>query len=213
METTEQIINDLVHLPRFIEQVLCAESWIVNSQQLLKTASEFEKDLNILWGPTSNYKKRNENQPSLGFVQGIYFMLIAYAIENMCKAVIINKNKSKLKSEITKKKKLPDSLNTHNLVNLVRDKLEMKISEDEEELLMRLERNAIWAARYPVPISCKDINANKRLSTGQNMFLSYFHCDDIKRIKKLIDKIDNHSSDIVKHDKTRHYDRKEVRKP
>ncbi|MBI5025565.1 MAG: hypothetical protein HZC12_02320 [Nitrospirae bacterium] len=138
METTEKTINELVHLPLYIEKVLCAESWIINSQELFKTASEFENDLKILWGPPANYSTRNENQPSLSFVQGIYFMLMSYAIENMCKAVIIKMNKSKLENEIIKNKKLPNSLKTHNLINLVKDKLGIDISADEEELLMRL---------------------------------------------------------------------------
>ncbi len=187
----EDIINDLVNLPIFIERVLQVDSWISNAEQLVKTASEFEKDLNILWGPVSNYQNRNENQPTLGFLQGIYFMLIAYSIENMCKAIIIAMRKSELENEIKKTKKLPESLKTHDLVKLVGKEAGIKISIQEEELLMRLENNAVWAARYPVPVYCKDIRAKKRLSTGEELFISYFHCDDIKKIKGLLQKIEH----------------------
>lgn len=202
MRSREQIVNEKVYVPLYIDQALKPELWLSNSEQLLKTANEFEKDLDILWGQPVNYTKRNENQPSLGFIQGIYFMLIAYAIENICKATIIKINKPKLKSEIVKKKKLPKSLNTHNLVKLVRHKVGIEISVNEEELLLRLERNAVWASRYPVPLSCEDINANKRLSSGQKLFLSYFHRDDIKRIKQLFNKIENHIKEVIETDNT-----------
>lgn len=196
-ETREQIVIEKVYVPQYIDQALKSESWLSNSEQLIKTAREFEKDLDILWGAPANYSKRTENQPALGFIQGIYFMLIAYAIENICKAAIIKTNRIKLESEIVKTKKLPKSLNTHNLVKLVREKVGLDISVNDEELLMRLERNAVWASRYPVPLSCEDINATKRLSNGQKSFLSYFHRDDIKRIKQLFNKIETHVNELI----------------
>lgn len=202
METTEQIVLEKVYVPQYIDKALNPELWLSNSEQLIKTANEFEKDLDILWGPPADYTKRNKSQPSLGFIQGIYFMLIAYAIENICKAAIIETNKPKLESQIIKKKKLPKLLNTHNLVKLVRDKLGINISVDDEELLLRLERNAVWASRYPVPLSCEDINANKKLSNGQILFLSYFHRDDITRIKQLFNKIETYVKRLMKKNNT-----------
>ena len=195
METTEQIILNSVHMPRYIEQAFRIESWMANSRELIKMASELEKDLSILWGPPANYNKRDESQPSLGFVQGIYFMLIAYAIENMCKAEILKKKKTKIEKEIKKGKRLRKFVSIHDLVKLVRDEVGLQISEPEEELLLRLSRTAVWAARYPVPLWVKDINANQRLSSGNELYLAYFHRDDIKRIKKLINKIESYIND------------------
>ena len=188
----------LYKVPFYIEKVLNVESWLNNSRELIKTADTFENDLNILWGPITNYKKIDDTRPKLHTSQVIYFMLIAYAIENMCKAVIVHKKRSKIKDEIKKKGKLPSFLKTHNLVNLVTDGTGLTINDQEEELLYRLERHSVWAAKYPVPTAFEDIDTHKILPGGKEIFVSYLHCEDNKRIKSLVIKIDDNVKSILK---------------
>lgn len=193
----KHLVNESVYLPLYAEKSLNVESWLINSQELLKVAATFEDDINLLSGPQANFKNRSYDKPCLSALEEAYFMFIAYAIENMCKAIMISQNTGKYRSEIMQTKKLPSDLKTHNLVNLVRNEAGLLISEDEEVLLARLERNAVWSARYPVPSSFGDISGYKQLCNGEKTFISYFHRDDIKRIKALLNKIKSHSKKFL----------------
>jgi hypothetical protein len=51
----------------------------------------------------------------------IYFMLTSYAIENLLKAVIVQKKKGLFEEELAKKAQLPGRLKSHDLVALAKE--------------------------------------------------------------------------------------------
>jgi hypothetical protein len=55
-----------------------------------------------------------------------------------------------------------------------------------EELLSRLSRNSIWAARYPVPTEPDAIRAMEQFSDGQSYLNAYFGPKDFDRIHQFL---------------------------
>lgn len=183
-------VNEFWEKTFFVERALSFNDWLIHADGLLKTALMLEPRLKRLYGPVSKHPKRTRNKPPLVTIQGIYFMLTAYALENLCKAVIIKKTASELKSTMSKTGCFPTTLITHNLVRLVKE-VGIVTNHQEEEMLIRLERNAVWFARYPVPTSYEKLNHYVQISNGQRIFISFFRNDDIERIKKLVRKVRN----------------------
>ena len=59
----------------------------------------------------------------------------------------------------------------------------------EEELLLRLGRNSIWAARYPVPIGPGALAAMKKFSNGKYYLTAYLGPKDVGRVHDFVDRL------------------------
>jgi len=68
-------------------------------------------------------------------------------------------------------------------------KANLNISREEEDLLRRLTRSAIWYGRYPVPLDYKDISGVDIFSDGKKYFVSWFGGNDLERINKFIESL------------------------
>ena len=124
-------------------------------------------------------------------------MLVAYAIENLCKASMIIQNKKKYEQEILQKRGLPKELKTlrHNLLGLV-NKLNINISKDENNLLMRISRQSLWQGRYPVPIKANDLKSVE-MHDGIPHFVAFLAPSDFPKIESLISRIKQHIKDNI----------------
>ena len=166
----------------------------MKADELIAGANILEADVKKYW---SEIQLDEHNQPvntsGRKYVQGPYSLLIAYALENYFKALLIHRNKKDLKGWLLtelKKTKLPKCFFNHDLVRLASE-LKFKLDISEEELLCRLSRSSIWAARYPVPINAEGLANMKKFSTGESYFTAYYAPRDIKRIHNFIDRLRN----------------------
>jgi hypothetical protein len=116
--------------------------------------------------------------------------LIAYALENYFKALLIHKERKSLKNKLLSK--LPKYLSSHDLCKLA-SKSKFKLDLSEEELLSRLSRSSTWAARYPIPVGPNALTAMKILSDGRAHLTAYYAPDDINKIHSLIERLRNHA--------------------
>ena len=180
-------IQEFFHSPQFRERLLNSNIWVSKAKELLSAACLLEKEVISQWeNLKANNKKTVAFIPNL---QGVHFMLIAYAIENLCKAIIIHKQRDKLRNRpITNIAKDFKDIKGHNLVRLVK-KINMKIDIVEEELLIRLSRNSTWEGRYPTPMKSIDIVGNKRLSNGNNYLTAYYSPNDIDKARKFLNRL------------------------
>jgi hypothetical protein len=87
----------------------------------------------------------------------VYFMLCAYALENLFKARIVQVQRSVIEQQLrAKPDDLPALLASHDLVNLAA-KAEMKqFAEEERFFLKKLSAASVWYGRYPLPRSTAD---------------------------------------------------------
>ena len=164
--------------------------WIRMADELIDAANVLEVDVVKYW---SEIQLDEHNQPvntsGRQYVQGPYCLLIAYAFENYFKALLIHQNQKDLKGWLLTK--LPGYLKQHDLGKLASES-KFKLDTSEEELLSRLSRSSIWAARYPVPIDAEGLANIKKFSTGQSYFIAYYAPQDIERIHNFIDRLRNH---------------------
>lgn len=156
---------------QYLEQALDWRLWVKSADDLLAAAEELEPSIKRYWSIAKENlvaeredvregRRRRPWKEQGPYLQAIYSMLVAYAIENLYKASLILQNKKQYEQEIQQKGGLPSELRTsrHNLLDLV-NKLNFNIDKDEKNLLLRISRHSYWQGRYPVPIKAKDLNS------------------------------------------------------
>jgi hypothetical protein len=134
-------------------RLLDPEAWRQTARQLIAAAALLEPKINEFWKhlrtqPTNVSSWRPWNDEFVA----IYFMLCAYAIENLLKAQIIQKKKQKICGQIDAKPTLPKVLKEHDLYRLTIEAGFLELAREEEMLLRRLSRCSVWYGRYPAPI-------------------------------------------------------------
>jgi len=137
----------------FRARLLDPNAWKQTAQQLLKVAALLEYKIDEFWQnlrthPTSVSSWRPWNDEFVA----VYFMLCAYAIENLLKAQIIRKKQAEIRAHIEAKSVLPKVMRDHDLYKLTMKAGFPELAKEEEMLLRRLSRCSLWYGRYPVPI-------------------------------------------------------------
>jgi len=171
---------------QFSERFRRTDLWIAKGEELLTAAKILEADLKPKWSKV-RVKKNKVVSAATGLdVQSVYSMLIAYSIENFCKVLLIHRNRESLKNRLLTK--IPNYIKEHDLQKLV-NAIQLKLSVHEQELLTRLSRNSIWAARYPVPTEPNGIQTIEQFSNGRNYLTAYFGPRDFDRIQRFLDRL------------------------
>jgi hypothetical protein len=164
--------------------------WIKMADELVDAANVLEAEVVKYWSEIQfDEHHRPVKTSNRKYVQGSYSLLIAYALENYFKALLIHQNQKDLKGWLITE--LPEYLKKHDLGKLA-SQSKFKLDVSEEELLFRLSRSSIWVARYPIPIEPEDLANMKKFSNGQSYLVAYYAPQDIKRIHNFIDRLRNH---------------------
>ncbi|MFC1932231.1 hypothetical protein ACFLXU_01190 [Chloroflexota bacterium] len=205
----KQMSNTEFHyLIQYLEQALNWQLWVKSADDLLAAAGELEPSIKTYWTISKENLEAEQEDVREGrdrrpwkeagpYLQAIYSMLVAYAIENLYKTILILQNKNQYKQDIIRERGLPRELKTqkHNLLDLV-NKLKLNINEDEKNILLRLSRNSYWQGRYPVPTKAKDLNSVV-VSDGIPHFVAFLSPNDFPKIKSLISRIKEHIKDNI----------------
>ncbi|MFH0942212.1 MAG: hypothetical protein V1823_04240 [Chloroflexota bacterium] len=191
---------DLRFLPPYIEKVLNSSSWINQADELVQASKKLEPSIKKYWLTALKYFDPPPGFKRKKLLQATYFMLIAYAIENYFKAVLVAENQEKYSQDILRKRegKLPNELKKggHDLIKLVtKMKSNFDLTEAELSLLTRLFRHSTWQGRYPVPIKADKLN-NPVGYDGKHFDIKAigFRYEDINELKILVRRIKTFSS-------------------
>lgn len=131
------------------ENEFCTENcevWIHEAINLMYSAKVINDYIWNLSDELLNKKNFNQKYPTF-WSPRVERMLWGYAFENLFKAKIISDFK---KSEIIKEVPLSE-IKSHDLL-LLANKAKIELSDDEKFYLRVLEKCAVWAGRYPIPI-------------------------------------------------------------
>jgi hypothetical protein len=190
---------ELQFLIQYQEQVLIPIYWIKQADELIQASKKLEPSIKRYWLAVSKYfdpRKGTYNPPPefkpKKLLQATYFMLVAYAIENYFKAVLITNFEADYKSEILRTGKLPRALIDHNLMKLS-ERTNFTLSNIDTSLLTRLSRNSLWQGRYPVPVNANQLNS-MTIHNGNAYFTAFLAPDDIKNLNTLIRRIQKFST-------------------
>jgi hypothetical protein len=188
MKSASGINWDRVHRSNYESAAFSSSRWASKANDLLHSAKLLEPELSRHWRGVRRYLKDQKRVPHPDYWQATYFMLIGYAVENMLKAAIIDEKAYEFRQRFVSKKTFPRTLRSHDLVNLA-GAAGFAYDTNEEDLLRRLTRSAIWAGRYPAPLDYKDLHGPQRFSDGKTYSVSYFAEADMKRLKRLVRRV------------------------
>jgi len=172
---------------QFSETLMNSESWVRCAEELETAAGVLESEVRKYWDGVRLEEGQVVIQtPSRKNVQGQHLMLVAYAMENYFKALFIHRNKESLRHKLISD--LPTEISTHNLIKLARV-MDIPFEQGEEELLCRLSRYSVWAARYPTPVGPDLFSAVKELSDGRTYLMAYSAPTDLDRIQAFLSRL------------------------
>lgn len=181
--------NQLYQAIDFSERLTDTKLWLRMADDLIAAANILEAEVVKYWSEIQVENKQIVSIPNRKYVQGAFSLLIAYALENYFKALLIHRERKFLKGKLLSK--LPKYVKKHDLINLA-GKLKFKLEVSEEELLSRLTRSSMWAARYPIPVGPNALTAMQMLSNGRSHLTAYYTPNDINRIHNFIERLSNH---------------------
>ncbi len=199
MPTKGKRRNNMQLLIDYQDQVLTPHLWISQANELITASKKFEPSIKKYWLTVTNYydSEKLTYSPPAGFkptklLQSTYFMLVAYAIENYFKAILVAHCKFAYRDEIVKTGKLPEALKKHNLIILA-EKSKFSLNDIELNLLTRLYRNSLWQARYPVPTNAKGLKV-MAIHNGKAFMAAFLAPQDINNLTILVRRIKKFSS-------------------
>ena len=178
--------NQTIQAIQFSERLTDTRLWIEKADELVSAANFLEAEVLKYWSEIKIENNQIVGIPNRKDAQQAYFLLIAYALENFLKALLIHQNQKTLKGRLLQK--LPDYLLSHNLIELS-SKARFNINVPEEELFCRLSRFSIWKARYPIPLYSDALANMKILSDEKAHFTDYYKPQDMNLIHNIIDRL------------------------
>jgi len=178
----------------YLKNLLDPQQWFSVAGGLVEDSKELEPKVYKFWltaDKAMEAAKQSNNKdlrpiPS-GRVLGTYYMLVAFAIENILKGIILKRDFEQLTEEARTHNKIPAVLKNHKLRDLA-ELANIAIDSKEEELLLRLTDNAIWRGRYPTPITENGLK-NTSLYNGCFASQAYYQKGDISAINTLFEKL------------------------
>ena len=167
--------------------------WENKADELLKAAKLLEPHVREYWSTvTTNFEEGRYSDPLKtprtppSNPQSAYFMLVAYALENLLKAIIIRHRQNDLRGRLLRN--LPGVVKTHNLRDLAK-KANVPVTVGEEDLLHRLCWQSTWAGRYPIPVEASALKNVETYSDGKSYLMACFYLGDVDHLTDLLKRV------------------------
>ena len=109
---------DSVHARNYESKAFWDIHWIRTANDLLESANLLKPKITEVWGSIREYSKDRKTPLKADHYQGVYFMLLGYAVENLFKAAIVREKSLLFKKQFKKDKKFTKVLQSHDLVSL-----------------------------------------------------------------------------------------------
>jgi hypothetical protein len=190
-------------LDQFAEIASEEEEWFFIAEDLRQSAEALEPKVKKYWAIEKDRDKLRDKE-GIPWVfmynpdpRGVYFMLTAYAIENLCKGLWVRKNKDLVRSLAAKKGSIPQELLSHDLLILL-NKINFPLRLEDEELAFRLKRSAVWSARYPIPTRAQHPTVKWKLPSGEEIVPTWYKASDLQDIKEFFYRVDGFVSEQLK---------------
>ena len=171
---------------QFSEQLSDPQLWLRKADELLAAARVLENEIQAQWAEIKVENGHIVSASGRIDVHAPYFLLVAYAVENFFKGLLVHRNRAELRGWVLSS--LPQYLNEHDLIKLAK-RVGFSTDVAEQDLLTRLSRNSIWAGRYPVPTGPDGTRALKQYKDGRVYLTALFYRDDARRVHDLLDRL------------------------
>ena len=153
--------------------ILNPVAWRTKAEELLAAA----KRLEITFGADD----------LVNDVNSVYFMLFSFAVENLLKAALVDRNRAKYEESMSNYNAptFPSDLKSHDVVSLAKERLGLRFSREQEDLLRRLSHCAVWSGRYPAPVKMEALS----MLEDDPFTIGVFKPDDQESLHGLVDKL------------------------
>lgn len=176
---------DSIHRSNYVATAFWEVHWIAKARDLYESARKLEPAMEKVWD-SYRAKAKNLSRPlEPDHYNGPYFMLIAFAVENLLKAAAVSRNSFKYRENFRLNGNFPSELKKHDLLKLGQS-LNLSVTREEEDLLRRLTRGAIWFGRYPAPLKYSEMSGIERFSDGKEYQVSWFGREDVNKLRIFI---------------------------
>ncbi len=179
---------DSVHRTNYESKAFWDIHWIRKANDLLKSADLIEPEVVRLWNSVEEGLDNMDREILPDYYQGTYFMLKAFAVENVLKAAIIRNKSFEYRRKFRDTLKFPKELQSHDLVKLAKQAC-LDFNVEQEDLLRRLTRSATWYGRYPIPLNYRHSAGAEKFNDGSEYSVSWFGSNDVDRINDFIEEL------------------------
>lgn len=174
--------------------------WVNKADELIEAARLLEPHVRDYWRVVTTNFEEGRYSDALKTPripppnpQSAHFMLIAFALENLMKAIVIRSRPNEFRSRLFTK--LPLDFKTHDLRGLAKKANVPPTTLEEEDLLCRLSRVSTWAGRYPIPIEDAHLKNVETYSDGKPYLTAYFSPKDADCLNDLLLRVRKLASD------------------
>ena len=182
---------DHVYFSNYRMGLLSASAWQRQAKALLRAASLLETEVRDIWKHNMKWLKNQDNMNARATeIFAVHFMVVAFAIENLLKAALVRSEYAALRASFEKSGRLPAALKSHDLFGLAQ-RVGFAPTLEEEDVLRRLTRAAVWAGRYPVPSEFRDAASSEEFSDGNAWSTAHFFEDDPERLERFVSRLRN----------------------
>jgi hypothetical protein len=133
------------------------QAWLEQAR-LLKTSAQVQYD--VLREIQAAGGSPSERSTALLAHMQAYMMLIGFSFENPIKAILVSRIPSKT-TRLELAKDLWDKRKGHLLLHLIPN--DIVLSDQERDLLNRLQTFTVWAGRYPLPMQSQHYHNEQKL--------------------------------------------------
>jgi hypothetical protein len=155
-------------------------AWRMASDSLRRAARTLlpviENDEKVL----CNQQSEDNIEPPLS---PVYMLLVGLAIENLVKGICVANAPNIIEND-----RLGRGMRTHSILDLLA-RAHVTVSQEDSELIERLEVFVNWAGRYPIPAKLGD-SLPRTNSTGGFGPLNYFSSRDPELLEYLMDRLE-----------------------
>jgi hypothetical protein len=173
----EEKQDEMVELHEAI--LLDAKLWIEKANQLLEVAEILTPHVVVAW------KEKDREH-----IKDIHSMLIAFAIENFLKALIVKTQPARVSCELKNHKegKGNPCIFTHDINKLIKVAGVAEFHDSRwAQLFTRLTHLAVWGARYPVSTAPDGLGLPIKTSLGERCILTNLRYEeDPKNLDRVI---------------------------
>jgi hypothetical protein len=191
--STDELMWQHVHLSNYARSVADWRSWFAAADELQFAADLLKPQVTRWWADLVAWqatKARPRKFPALG-CHSILMMLVSYVVEDLCKGAMVRDRRIKLIPALIARDGLPKELKTHQLRQLVRA-VELQCSDEEQELMSRMTRAAVWRGRYPAAVKYSESIHTLVLDGGKKHSAAWFSIKDVERMEGLVATVREH---------------------
>ena len=179
----------------FAEFASDTDDWFERADALRSAAEMLESSIERYW---TIARKRSETRPRANRLivyvtdpdpRHIYLMLMAYAIENLCKGLQIAEKGREFWAEVAEMGKIPRWILGHDVRKLLQN-ITFPLSTEDRELADRLTRAVVWSGRYPVPPAAKHWSVFAKTVEGKEEWPEWHREEDVAAVKDFYARVD-----------------------